>query len=249
VSKKDLSAYLNDPYLTDFIYECAVETPDVEQPDDEAADHIWKWRTPQFEFVRRLKAHPALAELNAGEALEVVCAHLWAAVKEKGDYASVVTELSEEFAGDSYGQILYHFNPTDCTEDALSDFLYSWEHVRFALGWGPLEAAHDAARHRKTVTLIDPKSRSRYYGLFVSTAAHLQQQAGQRCIYLPTRRVSELFECNHVTIHRYRKWAEKDGFLRVTKAHRFKPGAVAEATEFHFDFSRLDKEWNELPKN
>jgi hypothetical protein len=131
--------------------------------------------------------------------------------------------------------------------DARAQFMDVWKSMRFTPGQDPLTQATDANRRLRLLVNQtcaeqrpvdeDHKSESDYE-FFIGVAGHLQIIMGDRQILLPCRAVGDSMKVSAMTISRYRKWAAKDGFLVVTKEHRFRSKGTGDATEFRFNVGR-----------
>ena len=59
-------------------------------------------------------------------------------------------------------------------------------------------------------------------------------------IYLPTRTIAELLNCDQRTVSRLRKLAVRDGLLTIVKEHTFRSAGKSEATVFQFALERFE---------
>jgi hypothetical protein len=59
-------------------------------------------------------------------------------------------------------------------------------------------------------------------------------------IYLPTRTIAKLLNCDQRTVSRLRKLAMRDGLLSVVKEHTFRSVGKSEATVFKFALERFE---------
>ena len=59
-------------------------------------------------------------------------------------------------------------------------------------------------------------------------------------IYLPTRTIAELLDCDQRTVSRLRKLAVRDGLLTIVKEHTFRSAGKSEATVFQFALERFE---------
>lgn len=169
------------------------------------------YRSPLWEFVRLCKGHQELRALSGENALAEV--KKW-----------LITAWGKGW-GDVFPEVV-------SIEDAEVEFLKLWDVVRFAAGFGPLEAALSMAKGNP---LQLGKPRTPGYPLFVSLAWHLQKLRGDGPILLPCRNLAALLGCSHETVAQYRQWAEKDGLIAVTKRHSYDAeNKRGMCTEFRF---------------
>jgi DeoR/GlpR family transcriptional regulator of sugar metabolism len=69
-------------------------------------------------------------------------------------------------------------------------------------------------------------------------AGHLQVAVGMNNIKLPCGKFADLLGVSKMTISRYRKWAEEDGFIKQVRGHKYRPNGVSDATEYRFAVHR-----------
>jgi hypothetical protein len=116
-------------------------------------------------------------------------------------------------------------------DKAYDDFVGSWDNVRYTPGASPLD---NALRRSEDAPIEIPGSRSPGYAKFVSLAVALQEQSGDRPIFLPVEKMAKLLGTEKMTISRYRKQALRTGVLHQVKRHTFSAASGrGEATEFH----------------
>lgn len=183
-----------------------------------------KFRTPLFEFVRYLRSIPALKDVSAAKALQIVEAWL-----SRKCYGSVDEAWLAQFA----------LVGITSAEDARMEFLDLWDRIRFPRGSSPLQAALDLAG---IFRLRPNHCGTEGYVRFISLAGNLQRLRGSDTILLPCREVGELLEVSAHTISRYRRRAIQHGQLRQVHPHFFSDSSRA-ATEFRFDLSRYPSTW------
>lgn len=134
--------------------------------------------------------------------------------------------------------------------DARAEFADVWTKCRFTPGHAPLQQAFDAARQvrlllpdeiRAQRPVLPSAQRSEQdYEFFVSVAGHLQVIVGDKPIKMPCVNVAALLGVSKMTVSRYRRWAEADGFLTKTRDHAFRSKGKGDATEFRFPVERYD---------
>jgi hypothetical protein len=136
---------------------------------------------------------------------------------------------------------------------ARAEFIDMWTKIRFMPGHDPLTQSVDSARRgrlgllpsvRDKRPVADPPKRGEAwdesdYEFFVSVAGHLQVAMGDKDIKLPVERVGEIMKVTKMTISRYRGMAIEDGYLKVVKAHKYRPKGRGDATAFRFDVIRF----------
>jgi hypothetical protein len=124
-------------------------------------------------------------------------------------------------------------------EEIYLEFVCNWDAVRYRIGETPLENALAKAEAHP----LQPRRASKYpeflarYSKFVSIAGWLQVTMGDRSVFLPVGKLSQILGVQPMTITRYRQTAEADRYLRVVKEHAYSKGL---ATEFRFDVSRFE---------
>ena len=205
------------------------------------ADTFPDWHTDLFFFAWILRGHQAMAQYleRPKEALSLVERHLKA-------WSSAAKTRKQEppygfHAGDAWDD--WFGIPT---ADARAEFVDVWSKSRFLPGHEPLVQASESAKRLRLVLPEDVAAKRPIaggrdesdYEFFVSLAGHLQVVVGDQAIKLPCQKLSELVGVSKMTISRYRRWALEDGFLRLTRPHRFRAGGQGDATEFRFDVSR-----------
>jgi hypothetical protein len=183
-------------------------------------DRRWQakpWLSRLFTFVRILKAHDLIRDVDARAAFGLVQRVLGAEVgtKDPEDIWSITFEF-------------------ESAEDAEVEFLFVWDAARLPAGTNVLSYA---ASLSSTVEIDLPPliaaKRSNGYRRFLSFARVLQRVMRDANIYLPCREVGEVLKVRKNTIQRYRSWALADGFLIEKKRFTFHLGRH-EATEFQF---------------
>jgi hypothetical protein len=130
----------------------------------------------------------------------------------------------------------HYFPAAGDAEAARLDFMVSWNSVRHLPFADPLRKALKLADERPLKT---PSNRGALYSRFISFAASLQKESGDKTIFLPTRTIGELLGCEPTTASRLRRLAVRDGLLSQVKPHRFRSDGNSKATEFRFNADRL----------
>ncbi len=221
--KKTLS---RDPYST-FVQELDGRRPtslpleeylraayEYDRAYPQSTDH-YEFHSPMFQFARLAKGHPDFAEHDAIDALETVEFHMscW----NDDDARRNVWEQ--------------YFEDEGTVEDLRTDFMNSWESIRFLPGCSPLV---NALRKGDVDPLSPPAERGEGYRRFVSLAGWLQAVNPEAAIMLPVKSLAELLSVAPHTISVYRKWAVKDELLRELKAAIRPTSGAGRATEFRF---------------
>jgi hypothetical protein len=175
-----------------------------------------EWQSPMWEFARLAKAHPSIGMLSGSEAADVIEKHMkgW---PRPGESESIWEDLFPDAGG---------------AEDVLSDFMHSWDRVRFLPGTDPLG---NALRKAEACPLQPPIRRGEGFARFISLAGWLQVFPDGP-IMLPVEKLGKLLGVEPRTISRYRQWAVEDGLLQLVKPHDRPNGR---ATEFRFAVDRF----------
>jgi hypothetical protein len=175
------------------------------------ADPDFEFRTPLFDLTRRLKSHPELRGLTGRQAHRAITSIM----KKR--------HLSwEQFPAVSDGD---------------TEFITTWDKVRYAEGDTPLLVAMREAKARP-VTLSEEHEARAKYASFISFAYHLQLTVVGN-ILLPVRALAKVFGVSEQTISRWRHVAETDGFLIVVAQHKAGPHS-RQATVFRFNVDKFD---------
>jgi len=184
------------------------------------------WRSPLFNFARFCKAHPTIADLPDDEAMQLV----EEVMSTYFDVPRGVDPWEYFFPEGEDGEIL-------SGDDSRIDFMSSWASVRHV----PFrDALHSAFRLAEQRPLVAPRRRAKLYDQFISLAVWLQRLRCEYVIYLPTRAIAELLDCDQRTVSRLRKLAVQDGLLRIVREHRFRSTGKSEATEFRVAIERFE---------
>jgi hypothetical protein len=174
-----------------------------------------KWTTPTWGLIRLLRGHPDLAMMNGGEGLMAL---------EK-------VFQSWPTPGREHPTAYWIGLPK---ADVQAQIVFGWNSVKYAAGFGPLDAA--LAQARETPLPLPPKDYGgEDYETFISAMGWLQVIAGEVDIYIPCHAVGKLIGVSHNTISLYRQTAVKQGYLT--------PGKVStgrhEADEFGFVLAKF----------
>jgi len=174
-----------------------------------------KYRSPLFDFVRLIMAHPEMQELDASTAavrVEDVLRHL-------PDFDSRVDVWDQFFSDRGF-------------EDYRSEFINCWEKIRTPFGF---DAIKEAIRKAKEKPLVPQWDRGDRFALFVSIAGWLQVRQGGCPIELPVERLAKELSVTPNMVSTYRRWAIADGLLTKIKDYvRPSNGSRGRATEFRF---------------
>lgn len=130
----------------------------------------------------------------------------------------------------------YYFDSDDA-DSARIDFMNSWNSIRHIPFQDPLQNALRLAAQKP---LKPAHERGTLYSRFISLAGWLQWLMRGKGIYLPTRTIAELLNCDLRTVSHLRKLAVKDGLLTVAKEHTFRSVGKSEATVFRFSLERFE---------
>jgi hypothetical protein len=183
-------------------------------------DDTDSWHSPVFFFARFCKAHPSIIDLPDDKAMQVV---------EK-----VMRSWDDLPRGRDPWE--YYFDSGDA-DSAQIDFMTSWTSIRNI----PFhDTVQNARRLARQVPLKAAHRRGNLYDRFISLAGWLQRLMHGKGIYLPTRTVAELLNCDQRTVSRLRKLAIQDGLLHKVKEHSFRSTGKSEATVFQFALERFE---------
>jgi hypothetical protein len=148
------------------------------------------------------------------------------------DYVTAAAEMKT--GSDPWG-VLFGL---DDGEVAL-EFLTIWDKIRFRPGWTPLENAASLAEAHPLCPERCEGGKQELYRRFISIAGWLQFTMGDRNIFLPIDKTSQILMCDRSWVSKLRQLAMTDGFLVEMEGHLFVPGGKGKATEFRFDLSRF----------
>jgi hypothetical protein len=183
-------------------------------------DDTESWHSPAFFFARFCKAHPSIIDLADDEAMQAV-----ERVMRRWDDLPRNRDPWE-----------YYFDSDDA-DSARIDFMNSWNSIRHIPFHDPLQ---NALRLAGQVPLKAAHRRGNLYDRFISLAGWLQRLMRGKGIYLPTRTIAELLNCDQRTVSRLRKLAMRDGLLTIVKEHTFRSAGKSEATVFQFALERFE---------
>jgi hypothetical protein len=178
------------------------------------------WHSPVFFFARFCKAHPSIIDLPDHKAMQAVekVMHTWDDLPRDRDPWE------------------YYFDSGDA-DSAQIDFMNSWNSIRHIPFHDPLQNALRLAGQHPLKAAYE---RGNLYDRFISLAGWLQRLMHGKDIYLPTRTIAELLNCDQRTVSRLRRLAMRDGLLTIVKEHTFRSGGKSEATVFQFAIERFD---------
>jgi len=161
-----------------------------------------------FQFIRALKGHQVLKRCSAAEAHRQVVA----VARRYG----MQLDLPDLDLVEEEGEVAFH---------AL------WERVRFPMDTDLVESACTLAGRGMLRTQTERPGR---YARFLTIAALLQLQVGQKPIFLPTRKLAHHFPAEPNSICAWTRWARADQVLVLTQRHEFHPGGGSRAAEYVF---------------
>ena len=181
-----------------------------------------KFRSPLWTFVRHIRGRC----WGGDETADDIFGRVDQALRARGGWAA-------------------HFEVKD-EEEAYIEFVSNWDAIMYPPGQDPLSIALTKAKECPLTPERSQHRRLRNYALFVSMAGWLQASMGDQPILLPCREIAALLTehgqaCSKMAVSRWRKLAEKDGLLRVTREHSFRSAGNSRATEFLFDMSQFDR--------
>lgn len=120
-------------------------------------------------------------------------------------------------------------------DDFAEQFLDKWEKVRILPNEDLLS---NALRLAKEAPLGLLKQDEGYvtdgYKLFIAVCGWMCVSLGTDRIKIPCREFGELLGVRKDTVSSYRQRAERGGYLKIVKTHRFNPDGKGEATTFRF---------------
>jgi hypothetical protein len=182
-----VNAELSDSTLSDYLRQ-VWEANRQDQP----RAHRQRYRTPMWEFTRQAKAHKSLVGLDVLEAAATVenCLQSW------GIFPDTVEIWRAGFPS---------------SDDPREEFIYTWDRVK----WPKPEL--DRAQVDATALPLKPqRCYSPGYERFISIAGHLQRGV-QGSILLPCNKLSQILDCEPMAVSRYRKWAQENALLKLTR--------------------------------
>ena len=239
---KWFQSFVNKP-LGEFL--CAAYQFNAEKRDD----YEDTWKSELFWFVWLARGHSDLAEhlqkpLKAANEIERVIINWSAGVRQQGKSPPYGFDKRHDAWSEWFGM---------SRAEAMAEFCDVWEKSRYMPGHGPLEQAVDAARRCRlspSKEVMERRPIGHGYGdetdycFFLSIAGHLQTAMGHQPIKLPCHKLAGIMNVSAMTVSRYRRWAQEDGYLRLLKAHKYRSKGRSDATEFEFATER----WNVLDK-
>ena len=181
------------------------------------------WSSPLFHFVRWIRDHPKIKDLEAEDAMSQVAIELTAKTP------------SAECAW------TYHFE-VKSTKDAENEFIDLWDYPFDSLpGDSALEHAWRLARsYLSKIESAMTRRRTDSYVQYVALAFCLQSLRPHQPILLPVGPVSKLLGLEDGTISRLCRFAKKDGFLSELSNYQMpKGGRPGRAKEYQFHMDKL----------
>ena len=193
---------LNDWKLNHFLWAAVVQVRFLFDLPESAKE---SWHSPAWDFGRFAKAHPALTNLDADQALSMVSRTI----------------------GNRFWEQHFCMN----LADAEMAFDNVWTTCRNVPGHDPLTMA---VLRAKQIAEIEDDRPPAGYKTFLNVARFLKLQLKDVPFMLPCHKLAPLLECLPITISRYRRKAVRDGYLAVVKEHKYRSAGKGEATEFVF---------------
>ncbi len=185
------------------------------------------YRTRLWEFVRMLRGHPDLRNLDARNALAAIC----------GAVQKFCFRDEDPW-----------FDWLQFSEDDEVEFLTTWGKVSFPNGVDLLKEAVDRAKVRPLIPESGRTRRNEKYEEFVSVAGHLQNLLGPEVnICLPCEKFAEIIQVDPGMISRYRDLAKMDGYIEEMVPYHWSSSGKGKATEFQFDVDRFPELQEPLP--
>jgi hypothetical protein len=174
------------------------------------------WRTPLWEFVRLMKAHPDLRWSSEASALKRV------------EYRMV--ELGRNWTRD--------FSVVS-PEDARIEFLDTWPRVRFLPGYGIVDYALDWAQPEIVETDRTRRCPPLYkgYSQFLCFLIVLQEAVGEKPILLPVHKLAPRLKVSAMSISRWIRWACQDRVLKRVAGPRYNPEGRGLAAKYRVELS------------
>ena len=209
--------------LSDAIHEIRsyLRKQDTEESSDTG------YRTRLWDFVRMLRGHPELRDLKAREALAAIC------------------DAVERHCEDDEDP---WFDFLKLSEDDETEFLTTWDKVRFPPGVDLLEAATERAELQPLVPESCRTRRNGKYEQFISLAGHLQNLIGPKVnICLPCEKIAEILDVDPSMVSRYRQLALADEYIEEMVPYQWSSSGTGKATEFRFQIDRFPKLQEPLP--
>lgn len=180
-----------------------------------------RWRSPCFEFARRLRWEPKLRDLRAEDAEQIV----------EDALGVIFPQDKEEFL---WEHVIGHSDTDGQQVDPFLDFLDCWEKLRQTPS-ALAEAVAEARANPRPGTFYGEKLAGlkwERFREFLAIADVLQNRAGEGSIFLAVQPLGALLGVSAEQVSTYRRRAERYGFL--VKLAEARPGRAA---EFRFDFN------------
>ncbi len=206
----------NSQPISSDLFQAVLEAHDANKAAFENRSKKSRYRSPAFEFARRLKAHPELENLSAEDAADPVEVVLREIVSEKDH-----DHLWEAALGTT--------NSKGAEVDPYFDFIKVWETCD-AAGTGLLEeAVQQAEANPRSPEYFGSRYEGPRYGpfrRFLTVAEELQGLRGDQNIWLPGKALGSLLKVHHQQISDWRIMAVKYGFLIPKKKYQIRKKAA-----------------------
>lgn len=161
-----------------------------------------KYRSPMWEFVRLMAAHPKLKGLGAEDAFRLVAP----------------LEVHQGERSLSWSELFL------LSGDPAAEFMSTWNKVRVPAGDDILILADGLARD-KLIRLRFAISEK--YSRYVSIAFHLQVLRSGQYINLPVARLAKILKVDQRTVSYYAEQAKRSGYLELIGKHHQPSGTAA----------------------
>jgi hypothetical protein len=172
------------------------------------------WKTPVFSLARRLRSTQWLGHLDAVDALDSV-------------------EWIMESSGLSWSDVDDDIRLDD--EDNRMEFLDVWSKIRTLIGTDWLVNAIAKSEQCPLKLPGSIRRKTDGYSRFLAIAYWLQVDRDYENILLPVERLAEQMHVKPMTISRYRRWAQADGYLTLVREGERK----RRADEFRCDLTKI----------
>jgi len=184
-----------------------------------------RYKSPAFEFVRQIRLHPMLVELDRDASAKLV---------DKALCEIEGVTIGSEESDHIWVKLLGDTDSKGDHVDPYEDFLDCWDACK-SPGPNPLErAVLRASEDPKPADHFGERFSSRRrekYRRFLRVAEELQLEQGNEPILLPTTRLPYLLDTDQSQITKWRKLARKDGFLEPVA--KYEPRRKADEFLFH----------------
>lgn len=179
-------------------------------------------RSPLFDFIRSIKAHSEICDLQPEAA-----------------FVRVTRELVHLFGGDIDPWIEGFELDAD---EAEILFVETWMDVKYLPGEGPLETALRLVKNGPVIVRGE-RPTPPLYAQFVAFIYHAQKLRGDKAIALPIRKVAEVLRGS--ARHKDMIWAmlnraQREGLITKVKDSKFRSGEVGEAAEYRVNIEVME---------